>query len=98
MQFRTFFFLLFIISSTLFFLTNYFPTLILTTCESLCSNEKISLPFIQLTVMTMSAFSIILFVISNYYEEKKALREKERLETERLNIEKIHAELEALKN
>jgi hypothetical protein len=48
--------------------------------------------------MSMSAISIILFIITNYYEEKRLLKEKEKLAKERLNIEKIHAELEALKN
>jgi len=98
MQFRTFFFLLFIISSSVFFLSNYLPSLTLSTCGSLCSEEQLTLPFIQLTSMTMSAISLILYVITKYYGEKRVLREKERLATDRLNIEEIHAELEALKN
>jgi len=96
MQFRTFFFLLFIISSTIFFFSTYQPALTLNACGSMCYDE-LSLRYIQLTSMSMSAISLILFVITNYYGEKRVLREKEKLATDRLNIEEIHAELEALK-
>ena len=59
--------------------------------------EKLSLNYIQLTSMFASSISIILFIISNYYTEKNLLKERERLAKDRLNIEQIHAELEALK-
>ena len=96
MQFRTFFFLLFILASMLFFLTTFQPSFSLTLCGSMCYDE-LSINYIQLTSMSMSAITLILFVISNYYGEKRILREKEKLASERLNIEQIHAELEALK-
>jgi hypothetical protein len=47
--------------------------------------------------MFASAISLILFVISNYYAQKHLLKEREKLAMDRLNIEQIHAELEALK-
>ena len=47
--------------------------------------------------MLTAAFSILIFAIANHYTEKKILAEKKRIEAERLNIEEIHAELEALK-
>jgi len=97
MQFRTFFFLLFIISSTVFFFSTYQADLTLNAFNSISYTEKLPLIYIKLTSMSMSAISIILFIISNYYEEKRLLREKEKLAKERLNIEEIHAELEALK-
>ena len=97
MQFRTFFFVLFILASMLFFLTTFQPTFSLTLCGSMCYDE-LSINYIQLTSMSMSAIALILFVISNYYGEKRILKEKEKLASERLNIEEIHAELEALKN
>jgi len=97
MQFKTFFFLLFIISSIIFFFSTYQPSLTLNACSSIYAGQKLSLIYIQLTSMSMSAISLILFVITNYYGEKRILREKKRLATERLNIEQIHAELEALK-
>jgi len=48
--------------------------------------------------MNTTALSLILFLISNHYAGKRILKEKKRLAQERLTIEKIHAELEALKN
>ena len=96
MHFRTFFFLLFVLASMLFFLTTFQPSFTLNVCGSMCYNE-LSLNYIQLTSMSMSAITLILFVITNYYGEKRILREKEKLATDRLNIEQIHAELEALK-
>lgn len=98
MQFRTFFFILFIISSITFFFSTYQPNLTLNACTSTPYTKELTLIYIQLTSMSMSAISIILFIITNYYEEKRLLKEKEKLAKERLNIEKIHAELEALKN
>jgi len=97
MHFRTFFFLLFILASMLFFLTTFQPSFSLSVCGSMCYDE-LSINYIQLTSMSISAIALILFVISNYYEEKRILREKEKLATDRLNIEQIHAELEALRD
>lgn len=48
--------------------------------------------------MITSAFSLIIVVISNYYLQKRILLEKERMATDRLNIDEIHAELEALQH
>ena len=72
------------------------PMLTLNLCGSMCQ-EKLSLNYIQLTSMFASSISIILFIISNYYAEKNLLKEREKLASDRLNIEEIHAELEALK-
>jgi len=96
MYFRTFFFLLFIISSIIFFFSSYNTTTTLDLCGPLCS-ERVSLQYIQLTSMNMALLSLILLVTSNYYAEKKLLKEKERVASDRLVIEEIHAELEALK-
>jgi len=96
MYFRTFFFLLFIVTATLFFLSSFNPILTLSLCGSMC-HEVLSLNYIQLTSMFASAIALTLFVITNYYAQKNLLKEKEKLATDRLNIEEIHAELEALK-
>jgi len=72
------------------------PMLTLSLCGSMCQ-EELSLNYIQLTSMFASSISIILFIISNYYAEKNLLKEREKLASDRLNIEEIHAELEALK-
>ena len=96
MYFRTFFFLLFISSSVLFFFSSFQPALTLSLCGSMCY-EEYSLNYIQLTSMFTSAIALILFVITNHYAQKNLLKEKEKLAIDRLNIEEIHAELEALK-
>ena len=96
MYFRTFFFLLFIISSIIFFLSSYNTILTLDLCGSMCK-DSLSLQYIQLTSMNTATLSLLLLIISNYYTEKKILKEKERLATDRLTIQEIHAELEALK-
>ena len=96
MDFRTFFFILFISTTVLFFLSTFEPTFTLVTCGSMCTDE-LSLNYIQLTSMSMSAIALILFVISHYYTEKRILKEKEQRASDRLNIEQIHAELEALR-
>ena len=96
MYLRTFFFLLFVSACALFFLSTFQPTFILNVCGSMCYDE-LSLNYIQLTSMSTSSISLILFVIANYYGEKRLLKEKERIASDRLNIEQIHAEIEALK-
>ena len=96
MYIRTFFFLIFIISSAIFFISSYNPYLTRDLCGSMCE-DKLSINYIQLISMLTSAFSILTFGIANYYTEKKILAEKKRLEADRLNIEEIHAELEALR-
>lgn len=95
MYIRTFFFLIFLISNAIFFLSSYNPYFILNLCGPMCE-EKLTLNYIQLTSMFSASFSIIVFIITNYYTEKKILAERKRIASERLNIEKIHAEIEAL--
>ncbi|HHD82389.1 MAG TPA: hypothetical protein ENK82_06800 [Campylobacterales bacterium] len=56
-----------------------------------------SLDYIKITSMIMSTLTLILLVISNYFIEKALLKEREKVAKERLNIEDIHQELEALK-
>jgi len=64
----------------------------------MCQEAPLSLDYIQLTSMTSSALALILFLTSNYFGNRAIMREKERVAKERLNIENIHAELEALRN
>jgi len=97
MYFRTFFFLLFIITSIIFFISSYSPDTVLKLCGSICT-EELTLNFVKLTSLIASAISIILYVISSYFAIKYMRIERERMENERLNIEKIHNELEALKD
>ncbi len=97
MYIRTFFFLIFIISSTIFFISSYNPYLIVHFCGAMYK-ERLSIDYIQLTSIITATFSVLIFGITNYYTEKKILVERKRIEAERLNIEKIHAELQSLLN
>ena len=96
MYFRTFFFLLFILSSIIFFFSSYNSTTTLQWCGSLCTGS-FGLQHIQLTAMNTALLSLILLIGTNYYAEKELKREKERLANDRMVIDEIHAELEALK-
>ena len=96
MYFRTFFFLFFIISTALFFLSSYNPSLTLNLCGSSCESP-LSLNYIQLTSMVASSITLILFIITNYYTQQNIRLEKERVKNDRQNIDNIHAELEALR-
>jgi len=62
----------------------------------MCDNQ-LSLSYIQLTSMITSAIALILFIITNHYAQKTLLKKKEKIASDRLNIEQIHAELEALR-
>ena len=97
MYFRTFFFLFFIFTVLIFFLSSLNPPLTLNICGSMCQEEPLGLKYIQLTSMTSSTLALILFLISNHFTNKAIIIEQERVAKERLNIETIHAELEALK-
>ncbi len=96
MYVRPFFFLVFIISSAICFLSSYYPSLTLHLCASIYK-EGLTINFIQLTSMLTAAFSILIFAVGNHYLEKKILAEKERIAAERLNIEAIHSEIKALR-
>ncbi len=95
MYIRTFFFLIFIISSAIFFLSSYNPSLTLNLYRYICE-EELTIKFIQLTSMIASALSVLIFAIANNYTEKKILAEKKQMELDRLNMEQIHAELKSL--
>ncbi|CAA6805296.1 MAG: Unknown protein [uncultured Sulfurovum sp.] len=97
MYIKNFFFLLFIIASSLYFFSSIQPEVTLEICGSMCYSE-LSLTYIQLTSMITSAIALILFILTNYYAQKTMLKEKEKIASDRLNIEQIHAELEALKH
>ena len=97
MYFRTFFLLLFSISSFLFFFSSFYPENTLTYFSKL-HIEQITLPYIQLTSLVSSIITLILFIISNYYMQKEILKKNEKLATDRLTIDSIHEELERLKN
>ena len=97
MYFRTFFFILFIITATLFLVSSFQP-IFTQNIFSLLWQDKLLLDYIQLSSMFASSISIILFVISSYYAKKRFIIAQKKLKMDRHNIEQIHNELEALKN
>ena len=96
MNFTTFFFFLFILSISLCLSTTFFPSNIESMLPFFNFNSKINLRFIGLFSMTISILSYLGLVISYFVEKKKEKARIIKLEKERKNIEKIHAELEAL--
>jgi len=96
MNFSTFFFFLFIVSISLCLSTILVPNTVEEIIPFFNFSPKINLTFIGLFSLTISILSYIGFITS-YYIEKKRKRERAiKLQKERKNIEKIHAELEAL--
>ena len=47
--------------------------------------------------MVASSITLTLFIITDYFTQKQLARIRERQQRDRENIERIHAELEALK-
>jgi len=96
MNISTFFFFLFIVSISLCLSTIFVPNSVEELIAFFSFPPKINLTFIGLFSLTISILSYMGFVAS-YYIEKKRKRERAiKLQKERKNIEKIHAELEAL--
>jgi len=76
----------------------YKPTYILNLCQSICKEESLPIQQIQLTSIIATLISLILLIISHYYTQKRLAEEQKKIKLDRLNIEQIHQELEALKN
>jgi len=96
MNFTTFFFFLFIFSISLCLSTTFSPTTIENFIPFFNFSPKVNLTFIGLFSLTISILSYIGLIISYYIERKKEKARILKLQKERQNIKKIHAELEAL--
>lgn len=96
MYFRTFFFILFILTATLFLVSSFQPLLIEDFFKIFWQDKRL-VEYIQLSSMFASSISIILFIVTSYYAKKHFIMAQKKLELERKNIEEIHSELEALK-
>jgi len=96
MNFTTFFFFLFIFSISLCLSITFFPTNIENLILLLNFSPKMNLTFFGLFSLTISILSYIGLVVSYYLERKREKARILKLQKERKNIEKIHAELEAL--
>ena len=96
MNFSTFFFFLFILSISLCLSTTLLPSSIEELIAFFSFSPKIDLTFVGLFSLTISILSYIGLIISYYLERKRKKERTLKLNKERKNIEKIHAELEAL--
>ena len=96
MNFTTFFFFLFIFSISLCLSTTFLPTSIENLIVFFNFSPKINLTFMGLFSLTISILSYLGLIISYYLERKKEKARIIKLQKERKNIKKIHAELEAL--
>ena len=94
MNFRTFFSLLFIISISACIFSTYYPNELSNLLQNININKDIK--FIGLLSLIIAIISYIGMLISFYFAHKREKLRVKKLEEERVNIDKIHAELESL--
>ena len=94
MNFRTFFFLLFIMSSSLFLLLTFYPQIAFSYAHAY--HIPFQLSFIKTVSIITANLALIGFLITNHYANKLKLLKEEKKAKERLNIESIHNELLAM--
>jgi len=97
MPIRTFFSLLFIIAGLLLLLLYFLPEMIINTYTLLFNHHDFSIQFVQILLMVIASLALIGLLVSNYYIQKIQLVRQIKEAENRLNIEIIHAELEALR-
>jgi len=96
MTFKSFFLLIFISSVSICILFFFFPLETQSFLLNIGIDYKINYTFISLVGLIASIFSYIGLVISFYFARKKEKVRLKRVETERINLKKIHQELKAL--
>jgi len=95
MNFRTFFLLLFFISISTCIFTTFYPDTFKNIIQDINIHQNIK--FIGMLSLTIAIFSYIGMVISFYLASKIEKLRLEKLKKDRENIDKIHAELNALR-
>lgn len=95
MNFRTFFTLLFIVSTSLCLGSTFFPDIVQNILQSI--NVTNNIKFIGLMSLIIALFSYTGMVISFYFAKKREKARRQKLKDDRINIDKIHAELESIK-
>jgi len=97
MTFKTFFFILFILSTIVSILFSFF----IIEAEQLLSRIDIAYKttptFISLVALISAIFSYIGFTLSNYFQKKREEIKQKKIEEERKSLNKIQQELQALK-
>ena len=97
MTFKTFFFILFILSTIVSILFSFF---IIEAEQILRSTDiayKTTPTFISLVALISAIFSYIGFTISHYLQKRREEIRRKKIEKERKSLSKIHQELKALR-
>jgi len=92
MYINIFFIILFILFTLLYLTLLFFPNSLESSLHFLHLSKSINFDFLTLFLLISSIFSFIGFLTTYFIEKKRVVKVKK----ERLNIEKIHAELKAL--
>ena len=100
MTFRTFFLITFLLSISLSITVTFFPNEVQNTLYTMNKNYIIDDTFIGLLSFIIAIVAYIGLILSYYYgykKQKKIEQKKKKQEAERLNLQKIHAELQELR-
>lgn len=97
MNFRTFFFILFVTSISLCIGSTLIPDSVQNIIYTIIdSNYTINTTFLGLLALITAILAYIGLVISTYFGRKQEKIQREKAERDRLNIEAIHAKIQAL--
>lgn len=97
MNFRTFFFILFVTSIAICIGSTFAPDAIQNIVYKIVNpNYTINTTFLGLVSLITAILSYIGLFISSYFGRKREKKRREREERDRLNIDAIHAEIQAL--
>jgi ABC-type Mn2+/Zn2+ transport system ATPase subunit len=96
MTFRTFFLLIFLLSISLCFAFTFNPNEIENVIAYVNRNHELKSSFLGLVSLIVAIFSYLGLVFSHYYANKREKSKDIKKEAERINLEKIHAELKAM--
>jgi len=96
MNFRTFFFLLFLISIFTCITITFFPNIAQSIIDTTPWYKTANMAFIGVLSLIISIFSYLGLLTSYYFEKKYEKIELKKKRAEALNLERIHEELEGL--
>lgn len=97
MNFRTFFFILFVSSIAICIGSTFLPDVVQNIIYTFIhKNYTINTTFLGLLSLITAILSYMGLVISTYFGRKREKERRKREEKDRLNIDAIHAEIQAL--
>jgi len=97
MTFKTFFFILFILSTTVSILFSFFILEAEQLLTQIDMAYKTTPTFISIVALISATFSYIGLTISHYLQKKREAIQRKKVEKERKSLSKIHQELKALR-